>query len=247
MHIDFKNQRILVTGAAQGIGRAIAHDFAAAGGEVWITDIDAEGLERTATGCAQALIGRCIDMTQPQAVLALVDEAQGFDVAVHSAGGVCSQSGRALEQVSPEDWASIIAINQSATFYLAQALAPAMKTRGHGRIVTISSRAGLGVSLTGIQAYASAKAGQIGLVRQLAHELGPFGITVNSVAPGFILSNPATERQWQALGTEGQQHLVENIALRRLGQAADISAAVLFLASSQAGWITGQILSVDGG
>jgi len=113
--------------------------------------------------------------------------------------------------------------------------------------VNISSGAGLGVSLTGIQAYASAKAGQIGLTRQLAHELGPFGITVNNVAPGFVRSNPTTERQWDSYGPEGQRALIERIALRRLGAPADIAHAVLFFASEFASWITGQVLSVDGG
>jgi 3-oxoacyl-[acyl-carrier protein] reductase len=122
-----------------------------------------------------------------------------------------------------------------------------MKAAGRGRIVTISSGAGLGVSLTGIQAYAAAKAGEIGLTRQLAHELGPHGITVNSVAPGFVRSNPSTERQWDAYGAEGQQRLVQAIALRRLGTVEDIANAVLFLASDAAGWITGQTLAVDGG
>ena len=122
-----------------------------------------------------------------------------------------------------------------------------MKKLKHGRIITISSRAGLDVSLTGIQAYASAKAGQIGLVRQLGHELGEFGITVNCVAPGFVRSNPTTEKQWQALGVEGQKKLVSGIAMRRLGNPEDIASAVVFLASDQASWITGQVLSVDGG
>ena len=122
-----------------------------------------------------------------------------------------------------------------------------MKAAGYGRIVNISSGAGLGVSLTGIQAYASAKAGQIGLTRQLAHELGPFGITVNNVAPGFVRSNPTTERQWESYGLEGQQALIDRIALRRLGSPSDIAHAVLFFASEYAGWITGQVLSVDGG
>jgi 3-oxoacyl-[acyl-carrier protein] reductase len=103
------------------------------------------------------------------------------------------------------------------------------------------------VSRTGIQAYASAKAAQIGLTRQLAHELGPFGITVNSIAPGFVRSNPTTERQWESYGPEGQQRLIETIALRRLGAPADIAHAVLFLASEYASWITGQVLSVSGG
>jgi 3-oxoacyl-[acyl-carrier protein] reductase len=103
------------------------------------------------------------------------------------------------------------------------------------------------VSLTGIQAYASAKAAQIGLTRQLAHELGPWGITVNNIAPGFVRSNPTTERQWQSYGEEGQRKLVESIALKRLGSPEDIAYGVLFFASEAAGWITGQVLSIDGG
>jgi 3-oxoacyl-[acyl-carrier protein] reductase len=122
-----------------------------------------------------------------------------------------------------------------------------MKTAGGGRIVNISSGAGIGVSLTGIQAYASSKAAQIGLTRQLAHELGPWGITVNNIAPGFVRSNPATERQWESYGAEGQRALVERIALKRLGTPDDIAHAVLFFASDFAGWITGQVISVDGG
>jgi len=105
----------------------------------------------------------------------------------------------------------------------------------------------LGISLTGIQAYAAAKAAQIGLTRQLAHELGAWGITVNNIAPGFVRSNPATERQWQAYGAERQAALVENIALKRLGAPTDIAHGVLFFASDYAGWITGQVLSIDGG
>jgi 3-oxoacyl-[acyl-carrier protein] reductase len=122
-----------------------------------------------------------------------------------------------------------------------------MKAKGYGRVVNISSRAGLATSLTGIQAYASAKAGLIGLTRQLGHELGPFGITVNAIAPGFVRSNPTTERQWEAMGEDGQARLVESIAMRRLGTPADIVHGVLFFASDFASWITGQVLSIDGG
>ena len=122
-----------------------------------------------------------------------------------------------------------------------------MKQARYGRIINISSGAGLGISLTGIQAYASAKAAQIGLTRQLAHELGAWQITVNNIAPGFVRSNPTTEKQWQAYGEAGQQALLNNIALKRLGTPNDIAHAVLFFASNYAGWITGQVLSVDGG
>ena len=122
-----------------------------------------------------------------------------------------------------------------------------MKAARFGRIVNISSGAGLGVSLTGIQAYASAKAAQIGLTRQLAHELGPWGITVNNVAPGFVRSNPTTEKQWESYGAAQQQALVEQIALKRLGTVDDIAWGVLFFASEFASWVSGQVLSIDGG
>ena len=90
-------------------------------------------------------------------------------------------------------------------------------------------------------------AAQIGLTRQLAHELGAWGITVNNIAPGFVRSNPTTERQWQSYGADGQQALINNIALKRLGSADDIAHGVLFFASDYAAWITGQVISIDGG
>ena len=243
MQISFDGRRALVTGAAQGIGRASAAALAEAGASVVSTDVDAAGLA--------ALPGRAetaaCDLTRRADVQRLVAERGPFDVLVHSAGGVCGQVGRPLEAVEEADWDAIVGINMKAAFFLAQAVAPGMKAGGFGRIVLISSGAGLGVSLTGIQAYAAAKAGEIGLTRQLAHELGPFGVTVNSVAPGFVRSNPSSERQWQSYGEAGQRAMLERIATRRLGTPEDIAAAVLFLASAQASWVTGQTLSVDGG
>jgi 3-oxoacyl-[acyl-carrier protein] reductase len=122
-----------------------------------------------------------------------------------------------------------------------------MKARGRGSIVNISSGAGRSHSLTGIQAYASAKAGLIGLTRQTARELGPHGIRVNCVAPGLLRSNPASERQWQAMGEAGQRQLLDSIALRRLGQADEIARVVRFFASDDAAYVTGQTISADGG
>jgi len=257
VNLRFEGQSVVVTGAGQGIGRAIAHTFAAAGGRVWGCDLNPEALAITEREAPRPLQTRVVDVTERAAVGALIAEVEAADassggegrvaVLVNNAGGVAGQVGRPLEAVSPEEWRVIFAVNVDAAFSFAQAVAPAMKRVRAGRIVNISSGAGLGVSLTGIQAYASAKAAQIGLTRQLAHELGRWGITVNSVAPGFVRSNPTTERQWQSYGEAGQQALLERIALRRLGTPEDIAHAVAFLASEYASWITGQTLSVDGG
>lgn len=251
MNVDFSGRTVLVTGAAHGFGRAIAGAFGTRGANVFVCDVVEDELTETVRIVGDACHGSVVDVTDRKAVRAWVDDAVArtgrIDVLVNNAGGVLGQVGQPLEEVAAEEWQSIVAVNQTAAFWTAQAVAPAMKQAGAGRIVNISSGAGLGISKTGIQAYASAKAGQIGLTRQLAHELGPFGITVNNVAPGFVLSNPATERQWASYGADGQERLVEGIALKRLGKPADIAHAVLFLASDHAGWITGVVLPVDGG
>ena len=101
--------------------------------------------------------------------------------------------------------------------------------------------------LTGIQAYAAAKHALVGLTRQLSHELGPHGITVNSVAPGLVLSNPTTKKQWDSYSSDVQNAIIEHTHTRRLGETGDIAAAVLYFASESAGWVSGQVLSVDGG
>jgi 3-oxoacyl-[acyl-carrier protein] reductase len=244
MKIDFTGKTVLVTGAGHGLGRAIAQKFAECGGKVWICDVNEAGLKETA---GTRMTYRKVDVSKRDAVNALVAEIGRVDILVNNAGGVAGQVGRPIEAISEDEWRVIFDINVAGAFWFAQASVPGMKAAGAGRIVNISSGAGLGVSLTGIQAYASAKAALIGLTRQLGHELGKFGITVNSVAPGFIRSNPTTERQWEAYGAEGQKQLVERIALKRTGTPADIAHAVLFFASDYAGWITGQTLSVDGG
>jgi len=244
----FTGRQVLVTGAAHGFGRAIALAFAAEGAKVIACDIIAAEVAETARLAGDGCRSHVLDVTDPAAIRALATEhGDGIDILVNNAGGVRGQAGRPIEQITPQDWHAVVDVNLTAVFLMAQAVAPGMKARRWGRIINISSGAGLGISLTGIQAYASSKAGQIGLTRQLAHELGPWNITVNNVAPGFVRSNPATERQWEAMGEAGQTKLIDGIALKRLGEPADIAKAVLFFASEDANWVSGQVLSVDGG
>ena len=247
----FAGQTVIVTGAAHGFGRAIAQGFAEQGARVHALDVNAEGLEETVRLCGKTCRSATLDIGDRDAVQAAVAAIEAsdhrIDVLVNNAGGVRGQVGRPIEEIGAGDWQAIFDVNLSGAFWMTQAVAPAMKRASAGRVVNISSGAGRTISLTGIQAYASAKAGQIGLTRQLAHELGPWGITVNCVAPGFVLSNPTTERQWEAMGEDGKARLLSGIALRRLGTPQDIANAVMFFAGDQAGWITGECLGVDGG
>ena len=251
MNIGFEGKTVIVTGAAHGFGRAIAASFVARGAQVFACDVNTDGLAETKRICGHSCETISLDVGDHDAVQAAVSKiatiGNGIDVLVNNAGGVCGQVGRPIEEIKAADWQKIFDVNLSGTFFMSKAAAASMKQQRSGRIVNISSGAGRTISLTGIQAYASAKAGQIGLTRQLAHELGAWKITVNCIAPGFILSNPTTEKQWDAMGDEGKEKLLKNIALHRLGKPEDIANAVMFFASDQAGWITGETLGVDGG
>lgn len=219
----------VVTGTAHGIGSAIA------------AALDADGI--TVHGVDKDTV----DLTDSAAVAAFFAELGQVDILVNNAGGVVGQVGRPIEEISYEDWSAVVAANLTSTFLCTRAVAPGMKQRGWGRIVNISSGAGRSVSLTGIQAYTSAKAGQIAFTRQMAHELGPAGVTVNCIAPGFVLSNPTTIKQWEGYGERGQAALIDGIAMRRLGQPEDIANGVRFFVGAASSWVTGQTISIDGG
>jgi 3-oxoacyl-[acyl-carrier protein] reductase len=222
-------QTAVVTGTAQGIGRAIADLLESAGARVHRVDKDDADLR---------------DQAAVDAYFASLGE---LHILVNDAGGVQGQTHTPIDELTDAAWDAVLDANLRTTFNCTRAAARIMKPSGYGRIVNISSGAGRSVSLTGIQAYTSAKAGQIGFTRQMAHELGPYGITVNCIAPGFVLSNPTTQAQWDGYGEEGQRELLERIAVRRTGQPHDIARGVLFFVVPDAGWVSGQTISIDGG
>jgi 3-oxoacyl-[acyl-carrier protein] reductase len=219
----------VVTGTAQGIGRAIAAEIRAAGATVH--EVDRDFVDLSVSAEVDAFFARIGDV----------------DILVNNAGGVVGQTHVPIDEVTDAAWDAVVDANLRTAFNCTRAAARSMKRRRYGRIVTISSGAGRSVSLTGIQAYASAKAAQIGFTRQMAHELGPFGITVNCIAPGFVLSNPTTQKQWESYGEEGQRTLLESIATRTTGAPQDIARGVRFFVAREAGWVSGQTLSIDGG
>jgi 3-oxoacyl-[acyl-carrier protein] reductase len=219
----------VVTGTAQGIGQAIAGTLADAGATAHGVDKDT------------------VDLSVSAAVEQFFAGIGDVDVLVNNAGGVTGQTHVPIDELTDAAWDAVVDANLRTTLNCTRAAARSMKRRRYGRIVTISSGAGRSVSLTGIQAYASAKAAQIGFTRQLAHELGPFGITVNCIAPGFVLSNPTTQRQWESYGEDGQRALLERIAVRATGKPQDIARGVRFFVAPDAGWVSGQTLSIDGG
>jgi 3-oxoacyl-[acyl-carrier protein] reductase len=226
---DLDGKIAVVTGTAQGIGRSIADRLEGAGATVHRVDKDR------------------VDLSDAGAVDRFFAELGEVHILVNDAGGVVGQTHTPIDELDDAAWDAVISANLTTMKNCTRAAARSMKNSGYGRIVNISSGAGRSVSLTGIQAYTTAKAGQIGFTRQMAHELGPFGVTVNCICPGFVLSNPTTQAQWESYGEDGQRALLERIATRRTGTPEDIARGVEFFVASDAGWVSGQTISIDGG
>lgn len=240
--MDFTDKTVIVTGSARGIGRAIAEQFAGLNANVVISDLDEETVERAVGEIGGTTVGFKADVTKAADIDGLfkktVERFGRVDIVVNNAG-ITRDS--VMIRMAEKDWDMVLDINLKGAFLVTKAAARIMMKQRYGRIVNISSVVGLKGN-AGQANYAASKAGLIGLTKSSAKELASRGITVNAVAPGFI----ATEMT-EALPEAAKQQFLERMFLKRPGSPQDVAAAVLFFASEEASYITGQVLAVDGG
>jgi NAD(P)-dependent dehydrogenase (short-subunit alcohol dehydrogenase family) len=251
----FEGRVALITAAASGIGRATAEIMAKEGATVIAVDNNGERLDpmvaalREAGGKAYARPADALDQAAVDALVAGVAAEFGhIDILVNAVGGstIVARPGAAVDELTFADWQHLIAFNLDATFLFCHAVAPHMKRRRHGKIVNLSSIAGRGLSASSSAAYAAAKGGIIAFTRKIAHELGPFGITVNAIAPSRTLTERIRPR-WDRLSAEEQSAEVARTPLRRMAEAVDQARVICFLASSDADFVTGVTIDVTGG
>jgi 3-oxoacyl-[acyl-carrier protein] reductase len=241
-----KDRTAFITGAASGIGWAIAETFAENGANVAIADIDLEAANRLADEI-RAAGGKAIavqtDVSSAQSVAAAVEATvaafDGIDILVNNAG-ICPM--KAFEEIPLEEWERVLAVNLTGAFICAQAVTTYLKESEHGRIINIGSVAGRIGGLAVGAHYSVSKAGIMCLTKVLARALAAYGITANSISPGTI--ETALTADWSR---ETKENLRQQILLRRLGRPEDVAAAALYLASDGAAYVTGATLDVNGG
>jgi 3-oxoacyl-[acyl-carrier protein] reductase len=245
IQVDLSGQTAIVTGASRGIGRAIALRLAGAGAKVACVARSADKLKETADAIAAAggtaEVHPC-DVTNSAAVSKLIEDLAekwgGIDIVVNNAG---ITKDTLIPRMADDDWDSVIATNLRSVFLFVRAASLVMMRKRSGRIINISSVSGL-MGNPGQANYSASKAGVIGLTRTVAQELGSRKVTVNAICPGFIASEMT-----DALGPAIIDEVKKRIPAKRLGEADEVADAVLYLASDSAAYITGEVITIDGG
>jgi len=247
-----KNRTAVITGAADGIGRMIASDFLENGFNVAAFDINDTKLNKTVEEFKHLgdIFPVCTNVMEEDSVNSsvqkVIDTFGRIDVLVNNVGGSLAIS-QSIEYIDLADWDKVINLNLKGTFLCSKAVIPIMKEHNYGRIINISSMAGRGRSIFGGAPYTTAKAGIIGFTRQLSKDLGPYGITINAIAPGTVLSGERIKHYWENKTEEDKKKFFDMNPMGRLGIPKDISRAVLFLSNEEASFITGAVIDINGG
>ena len=251
MGVNLDGHVAVVTGSAMGMGKETAKLLAERGASVAVWDIVGDKAKETAaeiTAAGGKAISLQVDVTDSKRVQSAtketVDALGTIDILVNVAGG-SSGAPPGIDDVTEDKWDQVLALNLSAPFHTAKAMAGMMKQKGWGRIVNISSGAGRSNSRSRVIPYAAAKAGLLGLTRQLAVDLAPHGVNVNAIAPGAIATEPNSN--WKNMPPDQQRDAFLTIPIGRFGESHELASAIAFLCSDDASYVVGQTLCVDGG